>query len=142
VTAHVAEVIVALFIPKRQALIGLAIFFPLLLLAIFIIAKNSYEYEVTEQFIAHDPQVAAIIGKVQQVNFKYWKGFESVDGNGGHAKFWFSATTEKGKFTILIYLRNCSEEWLVETVDIYAQNREKLESHLNNQAGQHARRLE
>lgn len=98
----------------------MAIFVPLLLLALYTVTKNRDDYETAERFVAHDPQVALAIGKVQQVGFKFWSGFESVGGNGGHANYSFSATTAKSEFAVEVRLRCVAGAWRVETADIRA----------------------
>jgi hypothetical protein len=114
------------FLPKRRHFIAMAIFIPLLLFIIYLSVKNSLEYKVAEQFVAHDPQVTNIIGKVHHTDFKFWSGFESIDGNGGHAKFRFNAVTDQGVFTVQVYLICSAEKWQVKAVDIYTRNGVKI----------------
>jgi len=87
----------------------------------YVFVKNSGEYKEAEQFIAHDQQVAKVIGKVQRVDFKFWRGFEHIESNGGHARYWFDVTTDQGVFSMQVYLRKCDGRWQVKTVDIHAR---------------------
>jgi hypothetical protein len=107
-------------LPQRRHWIAMAIVLPLLLVTLYAGTKNSEDYETAERFVAQDPRVATAIGKVQQVGFKFWSGFESVGGNGGHASYSFSATTDKGEFIVEIRLRRVTGSWRVETADIRA----------------------
>lgn len=105
-------------LPKRRHLAALAIFVPLLLVALYAVTKTSQDYETAESFVAHDSRIAAVTGKVKQVSFMLWRGFESVGGNGGHASYSFSATADNGQFVIDVHLRCVAENWRVTTVDI------------------------
>jgi len=104
---------------RRWHLIALAIMvFAVLPLGLFILTRTSEEYEVAKQFVLHDQRLEKAIGKVQQANFRFWDGFDFVEGNGGHANYWFSVITNKGKFAVRVHLRNVSWRWRVENVDI------------------------
>jgi hypothetical protein len=96
----------------------MAIFLLLLFLLLYVVTKNSEDYEVAEQYVVRDLRVAAVIGNVQQVSFKFWSGFESVGGTGGHANYSFNATTDKGEFVVEVWLLCAEGTWRVEAANI------------------------
>ncbi len=109
-------------LPKRRHWVALVIFVPLLLLALYLVTVNGEDYETAKRFVAQDARVAVTIGKVRRVDLKFWRGFESVGGNGGHASYSFDATSDKGEFLVEVRLGNIAGAWRVEAADIRGQD--------------------
>ncbi|MEF9388220.1 hypothetical protein V4890_21730 [Ralstonia solanacearum species complex bacterium KE056] len=101
---------------------AMVLFVPLLLLALYLITVNGEDYETAKKFVAQDAHIAATTGKVRRVGFKFWSGFESVGGNGGHASYSFNAASDKGEFLVEVRLGHVAGAWRVEAADIRGQD--------------------
>jgi hypothetical protein len=108
-----------LMIPKARHLAALVIFVPVLLFAVYLVAKNTDAYAEAERFVLRDERVAQSIGNVEKVEFKFWRGFEfgSDDTN-----FAFQARTNKGVFDLVVRLRSAGQVWRVDSVNISGPN--------------------
>jgi len=105
--------------PQRRHVFALVVFVSLLLLTLYFVATHSKAYEEATQFISSDTRVGQSIGRVNRVEFKFWKGFEFTDRR---ANFSFEAKSEVGIFDVDIYLSCAVEKWRVEWVDIRSQS--------------------
>lgn len=105
--------------PKARHIVALALFLPLLLLTLYLVAKNTDAYEEAERFVARDIRVATSVGQVKKTNFKFWEGFEFT---GSNANFSIEATSEKDVFIIDVRLRCVAGTWRVEAADIRARD--------------------
>lgn len=98
---------------------ALAVFLPLLLLAIYLVAKNTNAYKEAVRFVEQDARVAGSIGKVQKTDFKFWSGFEFTSSN---AHFSIEVTSDKGVFVVDVYLSCVAGIWHVRAADIRARD--------------------
>lgn len=105
--------------PKARHFVALAVFLPLLLLTLYFVAKNTDAYEEAERFVAQDARVAASIGNVKKIDFRFWEGFEFT---GSNANFSIEATSDKGTFIVDVRVRSVAGAWRVEAADIRARD--------------------
>lgn len=108
-----------LMVPKARHVIALAVFTLLLLALLFVVERNSDPYEAAERFLSSDVRVAAAVGPVTRIKFKFWAGFDVVSSsNGGVANYTFEVTGSKGVSMIEVHLRSSSGVWQVVTADV------------------------
>jgi len=93
-------------------LVFLALFFPALYF--FTITSSSYEAALSEA--STSSAVTSRIGEVSSIRFRFWDGFEFVEGTGGKAHFTFAASGPKGEAIVDIRLRNRAAHWEVESI--------------------------
>jgi hypothetical protein len=105
--------------PKRRHIIAFLLFTFLLFGALYVVTINGDDFQVAEGFVTRNPKLLQSIGQVRRVKFRYWDGFESVDGNGGLANYSFDAVTNGGTFLIQVHLRCESGMWHVQDADIF-----------------------
>jgi hypothetical protein len=103
-------------------MIIIAILMPLFLLTLYVVTTNSDDFETAQQFVTHDARVAAAIGDVRKVTFRFWSGFESVSGNGGQAFYSFDVLSNHGDFVVEVQLRNIYGSWHVMATNIDDSN--------------------
>jgi hypothetical protein len=105
--------------PKARHMIALAIFTALLFALLYVVERNSDQYEVAERFLSSDVRVAELVGKPAHIRFKFWDGFDVVaSSNGGHANYTFEVSGSKGKAVVEIQLRSSAGRWQVMTATV------------------------
>lgn len=109
-------------IPKPRHVYYFIIFVCLLMGCLYAVSVNSDDYETAEIFIKNNAQLSSRIGKVNGVVFKFWNGFESVEGEGGQANYSFDAQTANGRVALKVYLIYSNGAWKVKSVEIWPKN--------------------
>ena len=102
--------------PKARHFIALAVFLPLLVLVLYLVAKNTDAYDEAARFVAKDVRVVAVIGAVQKTDLKFWKEFEFT---GSNANFSIEAKSSQGTFVVDVRLHCVAGVWRVKAADIY-----------------------
>jgi len=100
---------------KAGYLVALAVFLLMLLLVLYIVAKNTDAYDEAARFVSEDARIVASIGTVQKTSLKFWDGFEFT---GNNANFSIEATSEKGTFVVDVHVRRVGGAWRVDTAEI------------------------
>ena len=114
-----------LMVPKARHMVALAIFVPLLLVLLHVVARHTDPYEAAEQFLMSDARVAESVGSVARVDFKFWDGFHfASSSNGGEANFTFDVSGSKRVSTIEVHLRSSSGVWRVVIAEVRSSNGE------------------
>lgn len=103
---------------------ALAIFFAAFFPALYFVAKNTDSYLEAEHFVRNDQTVRDAVGKVNAVDFAFWRGFEfsAYDGNG-HADFSFYVAGDNANGIVMVRLRSIKDSWSVDDVSIEAARR-------------------
>lgn len=104
-------------VPMSRAMGALVIFTCLLLGGLYVVTVNGDDYDSARHFIRNDARLASAIGKVADVTFEFWRGFNSVGGEGGRANYSFQARTTRGMVGLRVTLRCWNGTWRVTTVE-------------------------
>lgn len=110
-----------LILPKPRHIVTLAVFSTLLLVALYIIERNSDSYAAAEHFLLTDARVVALVGPPTRVAFQFWRGFEVISSpNTGKASYTFKVSGKKGTAIAQVQLRSSSGEWHVVAANLRA----------------------